>query len=88
MSKNVCTPAPRAHGPEIEALVQLRDTAGLAVLQTAVTRALARDAIGTEYLPLLAGQESELVLPRVPAQRIVDLDLATYEAFVQGGRAG
>jgi hypothetical protein len=73
---------------EIDALVQLRETAGPAVLQTAVSRALARDAIGAEYLPLLAGHEPELALPRVPAQRIVDRDLATYEAFVQGGRVG
>jgi transposase len=73
---------------EIDALVALRDTAGAAVLQTAVTRALARDAVGAEYLPLLAGQEPELALPRLPGQRTIDRDLATYEAFVQGGRAG
>jgi hypothetical protein len=74
--------------PEIDALVALRDSAGPAVLQATVTRALARDAIGAEYLPLLAAQEPELVLPRVPGQRVIDRDLATYEAFVQGGRVG
>lgn len=84
----ICRQRRERMGPEIEALVQLRETAGAAVLQTAVARALARDAIGAEYLPLLAGQEPELVLPRVPGQRIIDRDLATYEAFVQGGRAG
>ena len=84
----ICRRRRERMAPEIEALVQLRDTAGLAVLQTAVARALARDAIGAEYLPLLAGQEPELLLPRVPGQRIIDRDLATYEAFVQGGRAG
>jgi transposase len=69
---------------EIDALVALRETAGPAVLQTAVMRALARDAIGAEYLPVLASQEPELVLPHVPGQRIIDRDLATYEAFAHG----
>lgn len=73
---------------EIAALATLRDSAGPAVVRHAVARALARDAIGAEYLPLLAAQHPELVLPTVPGQRLVDRDLASYEAFVlQTGRA-
>lgn len=72
---------------ELDALIALRDTAGPAVLRTAVTRALARDVIGAEYLPLLAGQEPELALGMLPGQGAIDRDLATYEAFVQGRRA-
>jgi len=37
---------------------------------------------------VLAAQHAELVLPAVPGQRLVDRDLASYEAFVvQTGRA-
>jgi len=58
-------------------------------VRQAVVRALAREAIGAEYLPVLAAQHAELVLPAVPGQRLVDRDLASYEAFVlqAGGRA-
>jgi transposase len=72
---------------ELDALIALRDTAGPAVLRAAVTRALAREVIGAEYLPLLAGQEPELALGPLPGQGAIDRDLATYEVFVQGGRA-
>ena len=53
-----------------------------------MARALAREAIGAEYLPALAGLEPALPLAAVPVQDAVDRDLASYEAFVQPGRAG
>ena len=36
----------------------------------------------SNHLPVLAAQHAELVLPAVPGQRLVDRDLASYEAFV------
>src|SRR5438128_319106 len=85
----VCQRRRERMAEEIAALAALRDQAGPAVVRQAVTRALARDAIGAEYLPVLAAQHAELVLPAVPGQRLVDRDLASYEAFVLqvGGRA-
>jgi len=58
------------------------------VLRSTVARALAREAIGAEYLPALAGLEPALALPALPVQDAVDRDLVSYEAFVQPGRAG
>jgi len=85
----VCQRRRERMAEEIAALAALRDQAGPAVVRQAVTRALARDAIGAEYLPVLAAQHAELVLPAVPGQRLVDRDLASYEAFVlqASGRA-
>ena len=85
----VCQRRRERMAEEIAALATLRDQAGPAAVRQAVTRALARDAIGAEYLPVLAAQHAELVLPAVPGQRLVDRDLASYEAFVlqAGGRA-
>src|SRR2546426_1406342 len=84
----VCQRRRERMAAEIDALVALRDTAGPAVLRSTVARALAREAIGAEYLPALAGLEPALALPAVPVQDAVDRDLASYEAFVQPGRAG
>ncbi len=59
------------------------------LVRQAVARALARDAIGAEYRPVLAAQHAELVLPAVPAPPLVDRDLASYEPFVlQAARVG
>ena len=84
----VCQRRRERMAAEIDALVALRDTAGPAVLRSTVARALAREAIGAEYLPALAGLEPALALTAVPVQDAVDRDLASYEAFVQPGRAG
>jgi len=84
----VCQRRRERMAAEIDALVALRDTAGPAVLRSTVARALAREAIGAEYLPALAGLEPALALPALPVQDAVDRDLASYEAFVQPGRAG
>jgi len=84
----VCQRRRERMAAEIDALVALRDTAGPAVLRSTVARALAREAIGAEYLPALAGLEPALPLAAVPVQDAVDRDLASYEAFVQPGRAG
>src|SRR3989454_2206168 len=83
----VCQRRRERMAAEIDALVALRDTAGPAVLRSTVARALAREAIGAEYLPALAGLEPALALAAVPVQDAVDRDLASYEAFVQPGRA-
>lgn len=84
----VCRRRRERMAEEITALATLRESAGPDVVRQTVTRALARDAIGAEYLPVLAGQHAELVLPAVPAQPLVDRDLASYEPFVlQVGRA-
>jgi transposase len=83
----VCQRRRERMAEEIAALVTLRESAGPDVVRQAVTRALARDAIGAEYLPVLAAQHAELVLPTVPTQPLVDRDLASYEPFVrQAGR--
>src|SRR5438552_1454836 len=84
----VCQRRRERMAAEIDALVALRDTAGPAVLRSTVARALAREAIGAEYLPALAGLEPALPLAAVPVQDAVDRDLASYETFVQPGRAG
>ena len=67
---------------EIGALTALRERVGTPAFRTAVTRALARDVVGAEYLTVLAAVEPELPVA-VPRQRQIDRDLATYEAFVQ-----
>ena len=85
----VCQRRRERMAEEIAALVSLRESAGPDVVRQAVTRALARDAIGAEYLPVLAAQHAELVLPAVPPQPLVDRDLASYEPFVvHAGRVG